>query len=272
MNGDRPATPDSRFAVWIGATVVLFLAAVVVGFIWLPSAQRGGDGLDLWNVFCRAVGLPYASARFFVPAAGQPASAVAWTPTTRLRLTQGTAVRGAALATTCDNCHGTNGVSGDAAFPNLVGQSVAAIYKQLEDYKSGKRNAAVMGGYVSSLSEQDMLDLATHFASLPNPFAGTASRLGSTNAVARNLIEVGNPLRGMAPCAACHGPVGLTLGAPGLRGQQRAYLEQQLQAFAEGIRRNDISEQMRSVARQLTGEEIAMLADYYSNVVGITGQ
>ena len=71
---------DPRFAVWIGATAVLFLAAVVVGFIWLPSAQRGADGLDLWNVFCRAVGLPYAIARFVVPAAGQPASTVAWTP------------------------------------------------------------------------------------------------------------------------------------------------------------------------------------------------
>jgi cytochrome c553 len=84
----------------------------------------------------------------------------------RMRLTQGNAVRGAAMATTCDNCHGANSVSGDTAFRNLVGQSVAAIYKQLEDYKSAKRNAAVMGGYVSPLSEQDMLDLATHFASL----------------------------------------------------------------------------------------------------------
>jgi hypothetical protein len=69
-----------------------------------------------------------------------------------------------------------------------------------------------------------------------------------------------------------HEPLGLTLGAPGLRGQQRAYLEQQLRAFKGSNRRNDISEQMRSVARQLTSEEIAMLAAYYSNIVGITGQ
>ena len=78
------------------------------------------------------------------------------------KLTQGNAVRGAAMArSTCDNCHGANSVSGDAAFRNLVGQSVAAIYKQLEDYKSAKRNAAVDGRLnVSPLSEQDMLDLA----------------------------------------------------------------------------------------------------------------
>jgi cytochrome c553 len=45
-----------------------------------------------------------------------------------------------------------------------------------------------------------------------------------------------------------------------------------MQAFAAGNRRNDISEQMRSVARQLTSEEIAMLAAYYSNAAGISGR
>ena len=266
----RPSSSDPRFAVWIGVTVVLFLFAVVVGFIWLPSAQQGTEGLSLWSTICRAVGLPSGSARVSAPVAGQPASTVAWTPATRARLTQGNPGRGAALATTCNNCHGANGISADAAFPNLTGQSVAAIYKQLEDFKSGKRNAAVMGVYVAPLSQQDMLDLAAHFASLPNPFAEPGSKPVSADAAARRLIEVGNPLRGMAPCAACHGPLGLTLGAPGVRGQQRAYLEQQMQAFKARERRNDISEQMRSVARQLTAEEIAMLAAYYSNAARVS--
>ena len=88
---------------------------------------------------------------------------------------------------------------------------------------------------------------------------------GSAGAAARNLIEVGSPMRGIASCAACHGPLGLTPGAPELRGQQRAYLEQQMQAFKAGNRHNDISEQMRSVARPLTGEEIATLAAYYAS-------
>jgi cytochrome c553 len=221
---------------------------------------------------CRAIGLPGASTQVSVPVAGQPPSTVAWTAATLRRLKQGNAVRGAALATTCNNCHGSNGVSADAAFPHLVGQSVAGFYKQLDDFKSGKRNAAVMGVYVSPLSEQDVLDLATYFASLPNPFAWTLSKFGSADAVARHPIEVGNPMRGMAPCAACHGPLGHTLGAPDLRGQQGAYLEQQMQAFAAGNRRNDIGEQMRSVARRLTGEEIAMLAAHYSSAPRIAGR
>jgi cytochrome c553 len=185
-------------------------------------------------------------------------------------LARGDATRGAAIATSCNNCHGANGISADAAFPNLAGQSVTALYKQLEDYKSGKRDPAVMGVFVTPLSQQQILDLAMHFASLPNPFAVAATMPGSTDPAARTLIEVGNPMRGITSCAACHGPMGLVPGAPDLRGQQRAYLEQEMQAFKRGSRRNDISEQMRSVARQLTGEEITMLAAYYSSFTSMS--
>jgi cytochrome c553 len=122
---------------------------------------------------------------------------------------------------------------------------------------------AFAGSKVAPLSQQGMLDLATHYGSLSNPFAGAAP--GSVDPAARTLIEVGSPMRNIPPCAACHGPQGFVPGAPELRGQQRAYLEQELQAFKAGSRHNDISQQMRSVARQLTGEEIAMLAAYYSS-------
>jgi cytochrome c553 len=70
-------------------------------------------------------------------------------------------------------------------------------------------------------------------------------------------------MRGIAACAACHGPAGFVTAAPALQGQQRAYLEVQLQALASGARHNDISAQMRSVARQLTPQEIRALASYY---------
>jgi cytochrome c553 len=260
---------DPRFAAWIGGTVVLFLVASVVGFVWLPSAQPGA-AVDLWTTICRAVGLPISNTQASVRGGGTPASDVAWTTATRTLLARGDAVRGAALATTCNSCHGVNGVSTDAAFPNLAGHSVAAIYKQLQDFKSGKRNTEVMGVFVGPLSPQDVLDLATHFASLPNPYAAAAP--GSASPAARSLIEVGSPMRSIASCAACHGPMGLVPGAPELRGQQRAYLEQQLQAFKSGIRHNDISEQMRNVARELTGEEIAMLAAYYAGFTGTTSR
>jgi len=265
LTGDgEQVAQDPRFAVWIGATVALFIVAVLIGFVLLPSAQPGAG--SLWSVICHAVGLPNGDNRASaLPAVGQPTSTVAWTVAIRQLLTQGDPARGAALATTCNNCHGVNGVSNDAAIPNLLGQSVAAIYKQLADFKEGRRNTAVMGVYVYPLSPTELVDLATYYASLPDPFVGAATTSDSADPVAHNLVEVGSPMRSVASCAACHGPLGLTPGAPGLIGQQRAYLEQQMQALKSGSRHNDISEQMRGVARQLTEEEIAILAAYYSS-------
>jgi cytochrome c553 len=263
--GARQTSTDPRFGVWIGTTVVLFLAAVAVGFVWLPSAQPGTAGL--WDAICRAVGLPGGSSARATPAGAQPSSMVAWTAATRELLKQGDPARGATLATACNNCHGANGISADAAIPNLAGHSLAAVYKQLEDFKSSKRNAMVMGVFVAPLSQQQMLDLAAHYATLPHPLIAGRAKPDAAVATAKALAEVGAPLRGIASCAACHGPLGQTPGAPGLQGQQRAYLEQQLQAFKSGSRRNDISEQMRSVARQLSDAEIAQLAAYYSGLV-----
>ena len=270
--GDRSSSRDPRFAIWFGATAGLFAIALAIGFIWLPSAQRGADGLDFWAAICRAVGLPSGNAPVAAPVAGQPASQVAWTTEMRRRLAQGDARAGAAIAQACNDCHGPSGLSADAIIPNLAGQSAAAIYKQLDDFKSGKRDPAVMGVFVSPLSDQDLLDLAAHYALLPNPPGDAWITQSSTSTAARRLIEVGAPLRGIAPCASCHGPVGVTPGAPGLGGQQRAYFEVQLQSFKNGNRRNDISEQMRSVARQLTSEEIAMLAAHYSSIPETRGR
>jgi len=253
---------DRRFGVWIGGTVALFIVAAAIGFVWLPSAQPGA-GNDLWSTICRAVGLPIGTTQASVPVTGTPASDVAWTTQTRGLLHRGDAARGASLATACNGCHGDSGISADAAFPNLAGQSVASLYKQLEDYKSGKRNPAVMGVFVAPLSQEQLLDLATHYASLPNRFVASTPR--TNDPAAQSLVEFGSPMRSVPSCAACHGPQGMTTGAPDLRGQQRAYLEQQLQAFKGGSRHNDVSEQMRNVARQLTAEDIVRLAAYYAS-------
>ena len=244
-DAEQPRPRDSRFAHWIGATAGLFALALVVGFVWLPSTQRGAEGLSLWDAICRAVGLPNGNAGGSPPLAGKPASQVAWTTETRRRLSQGNASAGAAIAGTCNNCHGVAGISADAIIPNLAGQSAESIYKQLEDFRSGRRNADVMGVFATPLSEQNLLDISAHYARLPNPIVNTP--LTKADAVASRLIEFGDPLRGIAPCGSCHGPVGITPGAPELRGQQRAYLEQQMQSFKATTRQNDISRQMRKI-------------------------
>ena len=77
------------------------------------------------------------------------------------------------------------------------------------------------------------------------------------------LVFAGDPARGIAPCSACHGPGGYKLGAPALQHQRTTYIESQLLAFAQGMRQNDIGEQVRTIARQLTPEEMHAVAAYY---------
>jgi cytochrome c553 len=77
------------------------------------------------------------------------------------------------------------------------------------------------------------------------------------------LVFAGDPKRGIPPCSACHGPGGYKVGAPALQGQQPAYIERQLAAFTQGMRQNDINEQMRTIAKQLTPEEMLEVSVFY---------
>ena len=72
---------------------------------------------------------------------------------------------GKAKAASCGTCHGTNG-QGVPPNPALAGQSEAQLLQDMQDYKSGKRNNAIMKGLMGPLSDQDMANLAAYYASL----------------------------------------------------------------------------------------------------------
>jgi cytochrome c553 len=69
------------------------------------------------------------------------------------------------LAAACAACHGANG-QGMAPNPALAGKSEAQLIQALKDFKSGKRDNAIMKGMASSLSDQDIENLAAYYASL----------------------------------------------------------------------------------------------------------
>jgi len=243
---------------WLVAALVA-VAAFVIGFMWLPSLQASAQG-GLWDAICRAAGIYRPSApslRTTLPA--QVPTTVAWDVRTLRMAASGDAKRGSALAAGCAGCHGAQGISPTDAFPNLAGLPADVIYKQLDDYRTGKRQNPIMQSMAAALSDQQIADLAAHFAALP------AGQPGA-DAEAPALVRVGSPLRSIAPCAVCHGPLGRKDGAPPLHGQKRAYLEAQLDAFATGARHNDINQQMREVAHALSAPERAALADWYGEV------
>ncbi len=79
----------------------------------------------------------------------------------------GDAEAGKTKAQICASCHGVDGASPNPQFPNLAGQHADYLERALQDYKSGARNNAIMKGFVSNLSTQDIEDLAAFYASQP---------------------------------------------------------------------------------------------------------
>jgi cytochrome c553 len=174
--------------------------------------------------------------------------------------TQDSIGRGATLAQQCAICHGPTGVS-RADSPNLAGQYANVVYKELVDFKTGARVNAVMTPFAVNLSDRDMTDIAVYYAYLPRlpPFHPTKQK------PAPRIVVNGAPMRNVAPCGSCHGGLDNKAGSPWLEGQPEAYIRAQLEGFAKGTRHNDISQQMRNIARQMTPEEIDEAAQYYSS-------
>lgn len=76
----------------------------------------------------------------------------------------------------CIGCHGIEGyrISFPEVYqvPKLGGQHAAYIVKALHGYKAGSRNNQTMRAIASSLSDQDMADLAAYFGSADVQMAG----------------------------------------------------------------------------------------------------
>lgn len=77
----------------------------------------------------------------------------------------GDPARGQEKAEVCQTCHGLDGKSVDPNYPNLAGQHESYLIKALSDYRSGKRNNAIMASFAGELTNQDIEDLASWYAS-----------------------------------------------------------------------------------------------------------
>lgn len=244
----------------VGSLVGLTLVSMLVGFVWLPSAQADFSAQGLWASICRAAGVPGNwGSPTDTPRAGETATDVVLVRA-MARDGSDTAIgRGATLALNCTMCHGAQGMSGSNA-PNLAGQYPEVTMKQLLDYRGGKRTSAIMQAISQTLAERDVIDLAAYYAYLPK--ARTAPT--SYDEALPPLVRVGDPLRNIAPCISCHGGVDQKLGAPWLEGLPKDYIVAQLNAFKSGARHNDAQAQMRNMVRAVTPAEIDDVAAFYA--------
>jgi cytochrome c553 len=266
LSSAEPPANDRSWRLWSSAFVGLFvLVCLIFGLIIFPS--RGEKGFDPFTAICTALGVPGYEKVPQDPGAATasaPVSNVTWTLATRHLLSHASATRGAALAKdTCGACHGEDGKSTDLTqFPALAGQSQAAIFKELRDFQSGARHSDMMEPIAQALTEEQMADVAAYYASRApdNMRAADSAVLLKIDTLARE----GDPARGIPSCDSCHGPSRSgPEGTPLLLGQSATYIEEQLKKFAARERHNDVFERMRTIAHQLTPEEMRALAVYY---------
>jgi cytochrome c553 len=259
---------DRPWRVWPSvAIIVIVLFGALLGVLIIPVVQGRGAGIDAYTAICRALGiLPGSPARQQIvdQTPPTPVSHVVWTPQVLQVLAEARPERGRAkVQEVCSACHGEQGVSVSADYPNLAGQSGTAIYKQLNDYHTGSRTNQFMTDVAKALDETAIADVAAYYAGQPmrNPKPST---LADAPEAIVHLVDIGDPNRNIPPCAACHSRgVGGPIDAPVLTEQRQEYLTAQLKMFASGQRRNDIYGRMRAIAAKLTDSEINGLAAYY---------
>jgi cytochrome c553 len=159
---------------------------------------------------------------------------------------------------TCYGCHGIANYRNaypDYSVPKLRHQNAEYVIAALHEYRDGTRPHPTMHAQASSLSDQDIEDIAAYLqgAEPIKPAAAPAKA----------------PPKQVAACVACHGETGLGTTAPlepkpaVLAGQHEDYLEQALTAYRNGRRKNVVMDGMAQLLK--TDEDVRIAAEYFAD-------
>ena len=196
----------------------------------------------------------------FVAAVGARAAAPEAPPAAKPDLAKGQAT----VTALCGVCHTSDGSRGSPANPILQGQHPEYMAKQLVEFKSGKRDNAIMKGMSATLSEDDMRNVSAFYS-------GKQAKPGF--AKSKDLVALGEKIyrggiaeRSVPACSGCHSPTGAGIPSqyPRMAGQHADYTEAQLSAFRGGVRKN--SAQMAGVAAKMNDREIKAVSDYIAGL------
>jgi len=164
----------------------------------------------------------------------------------------------------CAACHTADGSRGSPANPILQGQHPEYLARQLADFKSGKRDNPVMKGMASTLTDDDMKNVAAFYA-------GKQAKPGfakhkDTVALGERIYRGGIAEKAVPACAGCHSPTGAGIPSqyPRIAGQHGDYIEAQMKAFRDGKRLNSVP--MKAIAANMSDKEIAAVSDYIAGL------
>jgi cytochrome c553 len=171
---------------------------------------------------------------------------------------EGDAARGATLGYTCLGCHGIEGYRNaypSYRVPKLGGQKASYLIVALTGYRNGTRAHPTMRAQSSSLSDQQIEDVAAYLATIGSD---TVASGGDSTAA----IEL------TGTCVACHGQNGIGLSPtwPTLAGQHEDYLVHALNQYRDGTRTDPV---MSPMVAALSEDDVLLLARYYSRLSGL---
>ena len=169
----------------------------------------------------------------------------------------------------CIGCHNIPGYQ--ASFPEIykvpkiAGQNAKYIVAALNAYKKGERKHPSMRAVATTLSEQDMADVAAYYEQLEKGAPAPAAPREAPAEIAKLLAK--------ANCESCHGKnysTPIDPSYPKLAGQHADYLYVALKAYqTDNNPRNGRSNAiMMGMARPFTHAEIKALAKYLSSLPG----
>ena len=173
-------------------------------------------------------------------------------------LAEGDVEAGKEIAYTCLGCQGIDGYRNaypSFRVPKLGGQVASYLEIALRGYRDGTRKHPTMVAQASSLTDQEIADVAAYLASIGNE---TVAAGGS------QPVEFDKA----AACAACHGQNGISVNAawPTLAGQHEDYLLNALKQYRDGTRGDPV---MSAQAALLAEEDLKKLAYYFSQLEGL---
>jgi cytochrome c553 len=158
---------------------------------------------------------------------------------------------------TCYGCHGLDSYKNaypDYSVPKLRHQTAAYLVAALREYRSGERPHPTMHAQASSLSDQDIADIAAYLQG-GQPIKPSTAVAGKTPAQ-------------VVTCVACHGGNGtgaeqlISPMPPVLAGQHEDYLEQALTAYRNGRRKNAVMDSMAQMLK--TDDDIKAAATFFA--------
>jgi len=167
----------------------------------------------------------------------------------------------------CTGCHGPQGRSGpDAYYPRLAGKPAGYLHNQLVNIQEGRRQYALMQGLLAPLDSSYLHAIADYFSGLEIPYPPPPAPKVAPEVLARGaqLAQRGETQTQIPACVQCHGSalMGTQPSVPGLLGLPRDYLNAQLGAWKNGLRKAQAPDCMAAIAQKLSDADVHALSSW----------